>query len=60
MFGVILTSVLELVGIGSVIPIVYSLSDNTFFDNYEIFSFIKKYYSFESSLDSLTFYEGFF
>lgn len=56
MFGVILTSVLELVGIGSVIPIVYSLSDNTFFDNYEIFSFIKKYYSFESSLDSLTFF----
>ena len=60
MIGVLFTSLLELVGIGAVVPIVYSLSDNTFFDNYEIFSFIKKYYSFETSLDSLIFFLSIF
>lgn len=60
MVGVLFTSLLELVGIGAVVPIVYSLSDNTFFDNYEIFSFIKKYYSFETSLDSLIFFLSIF
>jgi len=60
MLGVLLTSLLELVGIGIVVPIVYSLSDNTFFDKYKFFIFIKEYYSFETSIDSLTFFLSMF
>lgn len=59
-FGMILTSVLEVIGIGSVIPIVYSVNDNSFFEKYEFFISLKNYYNLDNQQDSLIFFLKFF
>lgn len=56
----ILTSVLEVIGIGSVIPIVYSVNDNSFFEKYEFFISLKNYYNLDNQQDSLIFFLKFF
>ncbi len=60
LFGMIITSILEVVGIGSVIPIVYSISDDSFFEKYEFFKFIKNNFDLNSKEDTLFFFLKFF
>ena len=59
-FGMILTSILEVLGIGSVVPIVYSISDDSFFEKYEFFKFLKVNYNLNSKQDVLFFFLKFF
>lgn len=60
LIGMIITSILEVVGIGSVIPIVYSISDDSFFEKYEFFKFIKNNFDLNSKEDTLFFFLKFF
>ena len=56
----ILTSILEVLGIGLVVPIVYSISDDSFFEKYEFFKFLKSNYYLNSKQDTLFFFLKFF
>ena len=60
LLGMVVTSILEVIGIGSVIPIVYSLSDDSFFEKYESFKFIKNNFNLNSKEDTLFFFLKFF
>lgn len=58
--GMLITSLLEIIGLSIIIPIVYSLSDNNFFDSFNQFSFLKNYIPFQSKQDTLLFFLTFF
>ena len=60
LLGMVVTSILEVIGIGSVIPIVYSISDDSFFEKYEFFKFIKYNFNLNSKEDTLFFFLKFF
>jgi len=58
--GMLISSLLEIIGLSIIIPIVYSLSDNNFFDSFNQFSFLKNYIPFQSKQDTLLFFLTFF
>ena len=58
--GMLLSSALEIIGLSMIIPIVYSLSENNFFENFKQFSFLKEYFIFETKLETLVFFLSFF
>ena len=58
--GMLLSSALEIIGLSMIIPIVYSLSENNFFENFKQFIFLKEYFIFETKLETLVFFLSFF
>jgi ABC-type bacteriocin/lantibiotic exporter with double-glycine peptidase domain len=58
--GMLISSLLEIIGLSIIIPIVYSLSDNNFFDSFNQFSFLKNYIPFQTKQDTLLFFLTFF
>ena len=59
-FGMLITSFLEVLGISIIIPIVYSLTDNTILEKYYQFEIFKNFFSFNDKFSTLIFFLSFF
>ena len=56
----LITSFLEVLGISIIIPIVYSLTDNTILEKYYQFEIFKNFFSFNDKFSTLIFFLSFF